>query len=302
MEDRGLVPEEPTDSSAGHEGGGRTSPTAAGGCSVCGPAGSMSEHINGDGSPRRRYVYALGRIVPRLPSLGVEKEFAQATGRAETANLTDRQAFHAVLSDPRNRYLARHSCYVFTIQGLETYIVRPRDPADLTLLVEALSSDHNVVIGVREGLAPAHLCDGLILPVVGFDQIYSFDTREFVQSLPKPDNIDEERFRSAVDELFERVIQISDNAGAADQHRALNYLAVRYPSIYVKTAEAFAAGSSLSAIETRISRLGGGRNIHDVIFSYTNRQTDVTEKFFVRVDVTEQFPFLMTKLSPYFDR
>jgi hypothetical protein len=262
----------------------------------------MPENADGGGSPRRRYVYALGRIVPRLPSLGVEKEFAQATGRAETADLTDRQAFHEVLADPRNRYLARHSCYVFTIQGLETYIVRPRDPIDLTSLIEALSADHNVLIGVREALAPPHLCDGLMLPVVAFDQIYSFDSQELVRALPKPDNIDDERFRAAADELFERVIQISDNAGAADQHRALNYLAVRYPSIYAKTAEAFAADSSLSAIETRTSRLSGGRNIQDVIFSYTSRRTDVTEKFFVRVDVTEEFPFLITKLSPYFDR
>jgi hypothetical protein len=30
--------------------------------------------------------------------------------------------------------------------------------------------------------------------------------------------------------------------------------------------------------------------------------TDVTEKFFVRVDVTEEFPFLVTKMSPYYDR
>jgi hypothetical protein len=40
----------------------------------------------------------------------------------------------------------------------------------------------------------------------------------------------------------------------------------------------------------------------DIIFSFTHRQTDVTEKFFVRVDVTEEFPFLVTKLSPYYDR
>jgi hypothetical protein len=33
--------------------------------------------------------------------------------------------------------------------------------------------------------------------------------------------------------------------------------------------------------------------------TYTNRTADVTEKFFVRVDVTEEFPFLVTKLSPY---
>jgi hypothetical protein len=36
--------------------------------------------------------------------------------------------------------------------------------------------------------------------------------------------------------------------------------------------------------------------------SYTNRNTDVTEKFFVRVDVTQDFPFLVTKMSPYYDR
>jgi hypothetical protein len=26
------------------------------------------------------------------------------------------------------------------------------------------------------------------------------------------------------------------------------------------------------------------------------------EKFFVRVNVTEEFPFLVTKMSPYYDR
>lgn len=33
-----------------------------------------------------------------------------------------------------------------------------------------------------------------------------------------------------------------------------------------------------------------------------NRNTNFIEKFFVRVDVTEEFPFLATKLSPYCDR
>ena len=34
----------------------------------------------------------------------MEKEFAQATGRDKTSGLTDRQALHAVLSKPENRY------------------------------------------------------------------------------------------------------------------------------------------------------------------------------------------------------
>ncbi len=40
----------------------------------------------------------------------------------------------------------------------------------------------------------------------------------------------------------------------------------------------------------------------DVIYSYTNRNTDVVEKFFVYCDMTEKFPFLITKMSPYYDR
>jgi hypothetical protein len=37
------------------------------------------------------YVFALGRVAPRFPTLALEKEFEQATGRLEdTAGLTDR--------------------------------------------------------------------------------------------------------------------------------------------------------------------------------------------------------------------
>ena len=41
----------------------------------------------GVGATMPAYVYAIGRIEPRFPTLSAEKEFAQATGRAETAGL-----------------------------------------------------------------------------------------------------------------------------------------------------------------------------------------------------------------------
>jgi hypothetical protein len=63
------------------------------------------------------FVYALGRIEPRFPTLALEKEFAQVTGRAETAG-TEREALQSVLSDRSNRYLARQLCWVFSIEGL----------------------------------------------------------------------------------------------------------------------------------------------------------------------------------------
>ena len=100
------------------------------------------------------YVYAIGKIEPRFPRISVEKEFAQAVGRDKTAGLTDRQALHGVLSKPENRYLVRQLCWVMTIEGLETYILVPRDPADYSLLVEALRPapqpwDLDCVIGFR---------------------------------------------------------------------------------------------------------------------------------------------------------
>lgn len=253
------------------------------------------------------YVYALGRVEPRFPRLSVQKEFAQAAGRAETAGLTDRQALHKVLVDRPNRYLARQLCWVLTVEGLETYILQPRDPADFDLLVEALRpasrpTDVDVVIGVRGPVAPPELCNGLMVPMVMFAQIYSFDVDSLIKSLPRPKEITAKEFTPAAEELFMRIMQMADNAGATDEHRALNYLAVRYSAIYATAAECHGRACSLTAVDVRPSRLSGIRKIVDVIFSYTHRQTDVTEKFFVRVDVTEEFPFLVTKLSPYYDR
>jgi hypothetical protein len=58
---------------------------------------------------------------------------------------------------------------------------------------------------------------------------------------------------------------------------------------------------SFTGIEVRRSALSTARTILDVIFSYTHRTTDVTEKRFVRVDATEEWPFLVKKMSTYYE-
>jgi len=263
--------------------------------------------VGGAGSMPVSYVYAIGRVEARFPNLAAEKEFAQATGRTDTAGKTDQQTFHAVLCKRENRYLVRQLCWVLTIQGLETYLLQPRDPADIDLLVEAIRpapspNDIDVVVGLRGPIAPPEMCNGLMVPIVAFDQIYSFDRDTLIKAIPKPEKTTAEQFGPAAEELFSRIMLITDNAGATDEHRALNYLAMRYPAIYAKAAERFACDCSLTAVEVRPSPLSSTRNIVDVIFSYTDRNTDFTEKFCARVDVTEEFPFLVTKMSPYYDR
>jgi hypothetical protein len=274
---------------------------------TCG-CGSMegSSSSNGAKMIAPSYVYTIGGIQPRFPRPAIEKEFAQAIGREETKGLTDREALRKVLSQRQNRYLARQLCWVLTIEGIETYILTPRDPADYDLLVESLRpsprpTDVDVVVGLRGPIATPEMCNGLIVPIVVFDQMYSFDVDTLIKSIPKPEKIPQKQFTAAAEELFFRVIQMADNAGGTDEHRALNYLSVRYPTIYATTAEAYGRDSSLTSIEVRPSPLSGVRKIVDVIFSYTNRNTDVIDKYFVRVDVTEEFPFLVTKMSPYYE-
>jgi hypothetical protein len=158
------------------------------------------------------------------------------------------------------------------------------------------------VIGIRGPLAGPEMCNGLTLPIVVFDQIYSFTRGALIEAIPRPKDASAEQFGPAAEEVFDRIIQLTDNAGASDEHRALNYLAVRYPALYAKAAEQFGRDSSLTAVDVRPSSLGVTRKIVDVVCSYTNRNTDFTEKWCIRVDVTEEFPFLVTKMSPCYDR
>ena len=275
-------------------------------CPTCG--GTIMANGEHTRTAETSFIYAIGQIDYRFPNLGLEKEFAQVAGRNDTTGLRTREVAQNVLAADQNRYLARQLGWVLRIEGLDTYILQPRDPGDFKLLTGALSradssyEDVDVVIGLRGPIAPPEMCNGLMVPIVFFDQIYSFDRETLVSAMPKPEAREADRFKLDAKDLFSQIVQLADNAGATDEHRALNYLAVRYPEIYHETSRRFTENSSLTGVDVRPSRLSGTRKIVDVIFSYTHRQTDVTEKRFVRVDVTEMFPFLVTKLSPFYER
>jgi hypothetical protein len=285
------------------------------GCETCQPRSSAGRARGAcefgclDEPEPTPYVYAMGAIEARFPSLSVEKEFAQATGRGDTAGLADRAAFRSTLSQRSNRYLVRKLCWVLVVDGLDTYLLSPRSGEDLDLLVAAIRpepklTDVDVVIGVRGPLAGPEDCNGLMLPTVTVDQVYSFDQDELLSGIPRPDATgaaQSEQFRSSAAEVFLRILHAADNAGGTDEHRALNYLAVRYPAIYATAADRHQHDFSFRAVDVRPTRRSGPRSIVDVVLSFANRSTDVNERYFARVDVTEEFPFLVTKLSPYYD-
>lgn len=257
----------------------------------------------------RSYVYAIGKVVHRFPNKSLEMELAQATGRGpqeETRGQTREEALHKVITDPANRYIARQICYVLTIEGLETYILVPADPLDVDRLAQALrpaprADDIDVIIGLKGPIAPAEMCNGLMVPIVRVDQIYSFDRDALMKAIPKRKGVSEDQYRKTSDAVFNHILKIADNAGATDEHRALNYLAVRYDEIYHRTQLMQDENYSFTAVEVRMSPLSATRKIVDVIFSYENRANRATQKWFARVDVTEEFPFLVSPLQQYIE-
>jgi hypothetical protein len=255
--------------------------------------------------PAPSYIYAIGRIELRFPSIGIERELAQALAREDTTGKSHSEALHFTLSKPENRYLLRQLCWLLMIEGIPTYALVPRASDDYSLLVESVrprpqKTDVDVVVGVKGPIAPAGVCNGLSVPVVFVDQIYSFDTDRLIGAIPRSTNTDAST--AAAEDVFHRIQELADNAGAAAEHRALNYLAVRYEAIYQAVAEAYARGASMAAVDVKPSRLSGLRQVVDVIFSFRDRVTDGLARSFVRVDVTDEFPFLVTKLAPYYDR
>jgi hypothetical protein len=251
-------------------------------------------------------VYVIGHIEPRYPLLSVEKEAMQAVKRVGATKDTDRQIMAKVLQDPSNKYLVRQLCWVLLVQGIETYILVPRD-GNYQPLVDAYRAEPNpgdleLVIGVRGPIAPPTMCNGLLVPIVIFDQVYAFDRNSLLDSIQVPKDADEKKFKPAAGEMLNRIIEQSDNHGATPEDIAKNYLAVRYARIYSLAAEQFAENRSFTSIDVLPSPLSGSRKVVDVVFSFADRATDVVSKHFVRVDVTECFPFLVSKMAPYYDR
>lgn len=271
-------------------------------CPTCKKTNSAEETMT-DQQPN--FIYAIGSIRVHFPNVTIENEYKQLVKEGTTEQLIDPQVVHKILKE--NRYLAREVCWVFAIEGMDTYLIAPRDPLDLDQLVEAISRpdgeelDTDVMIGERGPMAPIERC-GLELPVVLFDKIYSFQKKGLIKEIPKPDEVQEKPFRISSDDLFARIQQLADNVGASDEHRALNYVAVRYPQIYVHAREMYDQDYSLESIEAIPSRLSGTRKLIDIILSYQNRNTSVIDKYYIRVDVSGKYPYLQNPLTRYYHR
>jgi hypothetical protein len=267
------------------------------------------------------FVYAIGTVEAECPNVAIEREMqalAQHLG-VETAPdvdmpmrpTEDRNWLHAVLSRERRltRYLARQLSWRLTIEDYPAFVLSPRDPADFDDLIDSLArpkfptrdggrprrgakaapisrapvarpQDLDVIIGVAGAQTP----DGI---AVKMDQIFTIRPEQLV--LPGAGG------------HFE---QLADNWGLTDEDRAYNYLIARY-AVDAENLEEINEEFELTSVPVVSSRLGGdSRRIVRVIYTFKSRgpNTPAQRKYFVRVDVTDEFPFIATSWNRYLER
>ncbi|HEU5407384.1 MAG TPA: hypothetical protein VFU48_06425 [Nitrospira sp.] len=267
------------------------SPTGKGPCPAC------AERVH---TPDQ-FVYALGRLDVRFPSLGIEREFQQRERAISNLPQHPRTArILAVLE--KNPHLALRVGYTFQIGASPVFALQPSSGALKEAFFKALAHSHDashicVLIGRSGGFSSPPSWNGLLLSSVAADQLYSFTFDEWAEGLSKTAEaalktrkLESSTFRANAQNLLRETIAMPENMGLTDGHRALNYLAVQHPGLFLAAAER--REHVLDRIDTRVSQTAGGRRHVTVILQFLDRTTGVPERLSCTVDVTEEWPFV----------
>ena len=247
-------------------------------------------------------IYAIGNLDVRFPTIGVEREFQQRE-RAMHGDLPAARGERLAHVLRANPHLWSRVCFVLSIGNVPAYIVTPSSQHVLQRMLEAITGEAEpdvfaVMIGRRIGTAPPASCGGLLAPIIICDQIYPSKLEEWIEALGtrvegalKAKNFERKRFSAVAREVFRRVVQSTENIGAMESHRALNFVLVQHPGLALSVHER--PNSVLDRIETRTVQGTDLRKIIAVILTFVDRATGVPERVFCRVDVTEEWPFLI---------
>ncbi|HEY4921282.1 MAG TPA: S8 family serine peptidase [Xanthobacteraceae bacterium] len=276
---------------------------AAGGCD-CGAPGGV---CTCDEAPSRisGFVYAIGTIEAEYPNIAIEREMqilAHDRG-LPTKPTDDRNWQHAVLSKDKaaTRYLARQLRWRLTIEDFPVFVLSPTDPRDFDELIEKLKRPK-----YDEPDPPSGKRKSKSHPIESpFPHAEDLDVVIGVMGPQTPDGI-----AVAVDQIFTiqpghlaphglaHFAQLADNRGLTDEDRAYNFLTARYaPPL------SHGGGFDLAGVSVTGSRLGAAaERIVRAIYAFRNTTTGVEKKYFVRVDVTHEFPIIVNPWQTYLER
>lgn len=269
------------------------------------------------------YVYSIGRFRVTFPSYDVEKEYQQLLTPDDTRVASPEEQRYSVLRRPENAFLLREMVWLFEIQNVTTYRLQPRSSLERQAMLDALlprapaQSACDVIIGVKE----LSMDETSELPTVVVNRLYHFTAETLIKSAPRPPSIVEmtdgplkEQYEASFQALahsifqdmlhFQDMLQLADDTGDPDEHRALNYVSLKCPDIYALNWQGADFGSGdvrFTGVEVMLSPQIRTRKVMDVIFNYTN-STGMPSRYCTSVDVNGQFPFLVTRFQPVRER
>jgi hypothetical protein len=261
---------------------------------ACPSCGAAAARATTQGIPDP-WVYVIGDVDPRYPSLSVEKEAIGAMARANL-NLSNDAALQRVLEAPENAYLVREMCFVLLVQEVETYILVPRSPLDYPKLVEACKTELSAVIGTLGPIADPTACNGLTLPYLIVDMIYNFDKPALIADIPLPQGADQAAFRTAATDILNQVLQLVPTGRGME--RAIAFELLRDPQFFQNIWSGFNRGAQLTSIETKPAPVNGTQNLVDVYVNMTDRATGVQSCIFLRMDLSSKLPFVRNYWQP----
>ncbi|MEJ0077895.1 MAG: S8 family serine peptidase [Alphaproteobacteria bacterium] len=286
----------------------------AGGVCGCGAPDGACTCNGADGYSG--FVYAIGTIEADYPNVGIEREMQtlgvhfgvdpDPDGDPYTKPTEDRLWQYAVLSKDRKltRYIARQLRWRMTIKDLPVFVLNPSDPSYFDDLIDALKRPKYAKTQRRVAKGkPATKTTEIDLPHGPPDDLDVVVGVAGPQTPGETPVLMDQIFQVSPSQLApagsEQLAQIVDNHGLTDGDRAYNFLVARYNN---KAPLSQTGGFKLSGMRTVPSRLGAGiGRIVRVICTFTNAD-GVEKEHFARVDVTHEFPMIVTSWQPYLQR
>jgi hypothetical protein len=263
-------------------------------------------------------VYAWGTVEATFPSLSIEKEFFQAIDPADAGgfDLSDTvdlwrvneiarstSTVYNVLNNPANLFIAREMCWFLAgPDGGRRWALRPRNDLEVAQLVAALAPGQNankqrqVLIGRRSPVPANPQCNGA--PAMTFNRIYPRTAANLVAAIlatypPLAQS------QAQVQALVADLLALAPGAGADGQGRAVNYLLLNELDLYYQayqlrynTRAPNSNGYELTALQPLVRQGSDGREQVDVVLTYQGNNTGTVSRWYYRVDVAGDFPFV----------
>jgi hypothetical protein len=268
-----------------------------------GPANIDSEY---------NFVYTVGTINVRFPTLSLEKEFNQASILSgNTVPSLDKvnddvelillnhnndlpELLFNGLSDPQNRYIAREMIWTLdNVDNNEIFTLLPTSNERLTQFIAALNPKcgHVIVMGP--------LLEG---DRVAVNNIVPTSLTAFAKIIAP-----EKNYNAPFVNLVDEIISMNANDGNRNAERALNYLLYNNPDIYLKSYDicypSCQSGSNPNGYQlvnvSVLTSVSGNRLVEKVVFDYKGINTGASQSWYCAVDVTGEYPFLLVEWTRF---